>query len=90
MITVTGYLIAADPSEADLVRQYLPDHIRLSRAEPGCLTFNVVATDDPLIWALDESFTDQAAFGAHQTRTKALIWFEKTAPLKRNFQVSGS
>lgn len=90
MITVTGQLIAADEDEASLVRQYLPDHIRLSRAEPGCLTFNVVATDDPLIWQLDETFTDQAAFAAHQTRTKASIWFEKTALQKRDFQVSGA
>ena len=62
MITVTGHLIAADEVEADLVRRHLPDHIRLSRAEPGCLTFNVDPTDDPLVWCLDESFTDRAAF----------------------------
>lgn len=90
MITVTGQLIAADEDEAGLVRQYLPDHIRLSRAEPGCLTFNVDQTADPLVWALDESFADMTAFQAHQTRTKASIWFEKTAPLKRDFQVLGS
>jgi len=90
MITVTGSLIAANAAEAELVQKYLPDHISLSRAEPGCLTFDVVETDDPMVWALDESFVDQAAFEAHQTRTKASIWFEKTAPLKRDFQVSGS
>ena len=30
MITVTGHLIAANEPEADLVRRYLPDHIRLA------------------------------------------------------------
>ena len=89
MITVTGHLIAADEVEADLVRRHLPDHIRLSRAEPGCLTFNVDPTDDPLVWRLDESFTDRAAFDAHQTRTRASVWYAETALLKRDFHVSG-
>ena len=37
MITVTGTLTCANAEEADLVRTYLPEHIRLSRAEPGGL-----------------------------------------------------
>lgn len=62
MIDVTGTLTCATEAEAALVRALLPDHIRLTRAEPGCLTFNITATADPLIWQLDESFTDRAAF----------------------------
>ncbi|MFZ1468895.1 MAG: antibiotic biosynthesis monooxygenase [Paracoccaceae bacterium] len=90
MITVTGHLIAATEAEADLVRRYLPDHIRLSRAEPGCLTFNVDPTDDPLVWRLDETFADHAAFDAHQARTRASPWFTATAGLKRDFHASGA
>ena len=89
MITVTGCLIAADSTEADLIRSHLPEHLRLSRAEPGCLSFNVYPTDDPLVWRLDESFTDRAAFDAHQARTRASAWYRATAHLKREFRISG-
>ncbi|MEZ5797228.1 MAG: antibiotic biosynthesis monooxygenase [Paracoccaceae bacterium] len=90
MITVTGSLTCANTVEADLVRQYLPDHIRLSREEPGCLSFNVLPTDNPLVWRLDESFADRAAFEAHQARTRGSAWYKATAHLKRDFRISGS
>lgn len=89
MITVTGHLICASPADADLVQRLLPDHIRLSRDEPGCLSFNVVQTADPLVWQLDETFVDRAAFEAHQARTRASPWFAATTHLKRAFRVSG-
>ena len=90
MIGVTGTLTCSTAEQADTVRSHLPDHIRLSRAEPGCLTFNVDPTDNPLVWRLDESFVDRAAFEAHQTRTRASAWFKATADLTRDFVVSGS
>jgi quinol monooxygenase YgiN len=87
MIHVTGTLTCATVAEADIIRQFLPEHIRLSRAEPGCLTFNVDPTDDPLVWRLDESFADKAAFKAHGDRTRSSPWFAATAGLARDFQV---
>jgi quinol monooxygenase YgiN len=89
MITLTGTLTCSSAEEADIVRTYLPEHIRLSREEPGCLTFNVVPTDDPLIWQLDESFTDRAAFEAHQARTRASDWYAATAHIGRDFHITG-
>lgn len=90
MIRVTGTLACATAEQADRVRAHLPDHIRLSRAEPGCLTFNVEPTDNPLVWRLDESFVDQAALAAHQARTRASAWFAATSDLRRDFVVTGS
>ena len=87
MIRVTGQLICATPQDAAIVTALLPEHIRLSRAEPGCLTFNVDPTDDPLVWQLDESFADKAAFKAHGDRMRSSAWFTATAGLARNFQV---
>ncbi|NJM84430.1 MAG: antibiotic biosynthesis monooxygenase [Tabrizicola sp.] len=87
MIRVTGQLICRTMAEAEMVRTYLPDHIRLSRAEPGCLTFDVVPTDDPLIWRLSETFQDGAAFEAHQQRTRASLWFDRTRDLARDFHI---
>lgn len=87
MIRVTGTLTCATADEAELVRANLPEHIRLSRAEPGCLTFNVEPTDDPLVWRLDESFADKAAFKAHGDRMRSSAWFTVTQRLARNFEV---
>ena len=89
MITVTGHLICTSTADVDLVQRLLPDHTRLSRAEAGCLSFNVVQTADPLVWQLDETFVDRTAFEAHQARTRASPWFTATRHLKRTFHVSG-
>lgn len=86
-ISLTGQLICATPADAAIVTRYLPDHIALSRAEPGCLSFSVTQTA-PLIWQVDETFTNRAAFDAHQTRTRASAWFHATAHIPRAFTVS--
>ncbi len=90
MITLTGHLICANTTEAGLVREHLPDHVRLTREEPGCLSFNIRPTTDPLVWQVDEAFTDRAAFDAHQARTRTSAWYKATAHLKRDFRISGS
>lgn len=87
MIHLSGQLICTDDQQAAKVRAHLPDHIRLTRAEPGCLTFEVVQTADPLIWQVEESFADQAAFDAHQARTRASDWYRTTAQIARAFQI---
>lgn len=89
MITLTGRLICANAIEADLVATLLPDHTRLTRAEPGCLSFHVHRTADPLVWQVDEAFADRAAFDAHQTRTRASAWHKATAHLRRDYRTSG-
>lgn len=87
-VTLTGRLICANDSEAALVRAHLPEHLRLTRAEPGCLRFDVTPID-PLTWQVDEEFTDRAAFDAHQTRTRASEWFRQTATIRRDFTRNG-
>lgn len=86
MIRVTGSLSCMTAEDAEIVLHHLPDHIRLSRDEPGCLTFTVTRASNPLVWELDETFADRAAFEAHQLRTRASDWFRATAHLARNFQ----
>lgn len=87
-IRLTGRLICADADQAGIVRAHLPEHIRLTRAEPGCLSFDVTPTADPLVWQVAELFTDRAAFDAHQTRTRASDWWRATAAIPREFQIS--
>lgn len=86
-ITVSGRLICDSGQQADRVREYLPDHIRLTRAEPGCEMFEVTETDDPLIWHVKERFTDQAAFEDHQARTRNSEWARQTADIERDFNI---
>ena len=86
MIHLSGQLICTNEQEAVIVSRHLPEHIRLSRDEPGCLSFDVNQTTNPLIWQVDESFVDQAAFDAHQIRTRASEWFIETKNIQRQFK----
>ena len=90
MIRLTGTLTATTPDDLKIIETYLPGHIRLSRAEPGCMSFDVTQSADPLVWQLDESYVDTAAFQAHQTRNRASLWWQMSQSLVRNFQTSES
>jgi len=71
-----------------LVETHLPEHLRLTRAEPGCISFDVTQTDDPLIWRVEELFVDRAAFDFHQQRTRASEWFAATSAIPRDYEVT--
>ena len=88
MIRLTGTLNCTTEDDLKIVEAYLPEHTRLSRAEPGCLSFTVTQSDDPLIWHLYETYTDQAAFEAHQTRNRASLWWQKSQHIKRDFHLT--
>jgi quinol monooxygenase YgiN len=88
VIRLTGTLTCATPEDAHLIGRLLPDHIRLTRAEPGCLSFTVLPMDDGLTWAVDETFADRAAFQAHQARTVASDWGRATAHIVREYSVA--
>ncbi len=88
-VTLKGHLRCANAAEADRVRAALDEHIRLTRAEPGCLSFEVSATADPLVWAVAEEFTGSAAFEAHQERAAASDWAIETKGIAREYTVTG-
>jgi len=88
MIALSGQLICPDAAAAARVRAHLPEHVRLTRAEPGCLAFDVVPTADPLVWAVSERFADRAAFDAHQTRTAGSVWAAGAAGCRRAYEVT--
>jgi quinol monooxygenase YgiN len=70
------------------VEAALPVHIALTRAEPGCLKFEVTACEAVEgRFLVSEIFTNQTAFDAHQTRTKASDWFQVTAGIPRNYVI---
>ena len=88
VIKLTGRLICKNREETALVRRYLPEHIRLTKEEAGCLAFEVKETDDPLIWSVEELFTSQETFDAHQARTKGSVWGKETRAIAREYAIT--
>lgn len=65
----------------------LEEHIRLTRAEPGCLHFDVTQdAETPELFHVSELFTDATAFNAHQTNGAKRAWGSASAGLVRNFR----
>lgn len=88
MVHLTGTLTCASSDDMKIIETYLPDHITLSREEPGCLTFTVTQSANPLVWYVDETYVDQAAFEAHQARNRTSVWWQKSQGLVRDFQIT--
>ncbi|KZC96552.1 putative quinol monooxygenase [Clavibacter tessellarius] len=85
MIRIRGELVCADAAESDAVDHHLPEHAERTRAEPGCLAFEVVPTADPLVWRVDELFRDDDAVGAHRERMDGSAWARATAGIERRY-----
>lgn len=88
-VSLTGHVdVPAD--RLDAVRAALPEHIRLTRAETGCLHFNVTESAElPGRLLVSESFTSPEAFRAHQARLAATAWAEVTTGLERHYTITG-
>ncbi len=87
-ITVSGYIIVPF---ADLaaVRECLPEHLVTTRAEAGCLTFNVVENvEKEGRFEVYEAFIDQAAFEYHQSRARESKWGLVTKNIERHYTVN--
>jgi quinol monooxygenase YgiN len=88
MIRLSGRLICTTHAQARAVMMGLPAHVRLTRAEPGCLSFDVVPTEDPLIWQVDEAFADRAALDGHQARAAGTDWAALTKDIARDYVIT--
>ncbi|WP_297771653.1 antibiotic biosynthesis monooxygenase [uncultured Roseovarius sp.] len=86
MIRLTGTMRCA-PDEAEAVRSALPEHIRLTRAEPGCIAFEISETA-PGVFTVRELFADASAFEIHQDRTPSSDWWKITGHMTRDFRRS--
>lgn len=62
-------------------------HIELTRAEPGCISFDVVGSTQSGVWQVDEQFVDAAAFAAHQKRVEASDWGRATFSVSRDYEI---
>lgn len=87
MVRLRGQLICMTEDDRAVVLTHVADHIALTRAEPGCLSFDIAETDDPMTFEVMESFRDRAAFDAHQARTRDSVWFAATRHILRDFRI---
>jgi quinol monooxygenase YgiN len=85
-VILTGFLICRSLDEADRVAALLPEHIRLTRAEPGCLVFEVIRSmADPCRFAVREVFAARADFDAHRARAQGSPWGRSTKGIPRDY-----
>ena len=88
VIRLTGQLICANEGQTALVLSHLPEHIRLTRAEPDCISFEVRQSADPLVWDVAEVFSSRAALEAHQARAAASAWGRATKGIERQYVIT--
>lgn len=87
-VILTGYIdVPLDRLEA--VRTALPAHIDLTRAEHGCLAFDVTEDHDVTgRFHVSERFSNRIAFEAHQTRMASSSWAVVTAGIARHYTIT--
>ena len=85
LIALEGRLICQDATQMMTALSLLPEHVALSRAEPGNLRFELHQSEDPMVWALSELFADTQAFDAHRDRAARSIWGQQSAAIRRDF-----
>jgi len=88
-VTLSGFLIARSLEEADRIAALLPAHAASTRAEPGCLSFEVWRSQaDPVRFAVREVFADRAAFDRHQEALAASPWGRATSGVPRDYRIT--
>lgn len=88
-VCLSGQLVCHSQHQADIVRDHLQLHVALTRAEPGCRSFNVTKTGNPLLWKVEERFDDAAALDDHQQRVAGSEWGRVTAGIERHYSIVG-
>lgn len=88
-IILNGFIIVP-PNDLAAVKDELDKHIQLTRAETGCLIFEVTQDHfNPCRFDVYEGFVDEAAFQAHQARVKSSRWGKITINVERHYTVTG-
>ena len=75
--------IHALPEPREEYLQALLTHAENTRAEPGCVRFDVLQdNDDPNCFRRYEVYQDEAAYNAHGKNPSIAVTLEKVAPWK--------
>jgi len=83
MICLNIVLQVKNAADVELVKGLLSEQGRLSRAEPGCLRFEVYHSNtDPTVFILNERWDSQASLDVHRTATAyTTVYAPKVIPL---------
>lgn len=87
-IRLTGHIDVPE-DRLNPITAALPEHIRLTRAEPGCISFEV--TPDPSVpgrFSVAELFASREDFDAHQARIKGSEWGKVSAGIPRSYEIT--
>jgi len=80
--------IEVPENDLELVRVELPNHIKLTRNENGCMIFDVNQDqENKCRFNVYEEFVNQESFDFHQKRVKLSRWGEITKNVKRNYNI---
>ncbi len=86
-IILQGHIIVAD-NDLIKVKAELEHHIKLTKAEVGCLHFSVRQdSDNPNRFNVSEKFVSQNAFEQHQLRVKQSTWGKVTVNVQRFYNI---
>ncbi len=89
-IKLTGYIDVPE-SRLEEITAALPEHIRLTRLEAGCISFNVSPDADHAgRYNVAEVFATRADFDQHQSRTKSSEWAQITQGIPRSYTITES
>jgi len=87
-IILQGHIIVPE-ADLTIVKDALANHIKLTKAEPGCLVFNVTVNSlNPNKFDVYEEFCNQECFTHHQRRVKQSVWGQVTQNVERFYQIS--
>ncbi len=86
-VRLTGHIDVTD-DRLQAVRRALPEHKRLTLAEPDCLSFEVTESlSTKGRFNVCETFVSHEGFEHHQSRTAASDWANITKELQRHYSI---
>lgn len=89
MVTLEGK-IRVPQAQREATAQALVEHVTLTRAEAGCLSFDVAPDPvDPEYFTVRETFLGPDDFAAHQSRAANSAWGALTKDFERQYEVVG-
>lgn len=88
VVKISGQLICVSEQELNIIIKFLPEHIKLTRQEEGCVSFEVKQTPNPLIWDVHEVFENRQSFEKHQRRISGSVWGIKTQNIQRLYEIT--
>lgn len=89
MVTLEGKL-RVPVAALEATRMALIEHVDLTRAEMGCLAFDVTCDPaEPQNFLVNAAFIDAQALAAHQARITSSAWGKLTKDFERDYEVQG-